>query len=394
MANRVTYRGASLFINGVQIDRASAFGATATINKEDTFELGNPGIVEVVDDINEVTMTLDTNEYGSIKTLAAIVGKEDESGTVIDLVNDVGTAEAVAIWQYIKPEDEDEITCAQLMKNCFMNSLSLSYSTDGVATESYGFVSDNRKWLYGDYKEVSIVELSYSEGAWTGSVAGATKLRVQGVVVDGHETTEYTTTGGSGGTVTVTIPNTTGSENVYAIVSGDSGASLFIPDNESPSGKRRGHIELYLVTGHTKEGGQIIGGEESKLLKIQSVSIDASLTREDLGQLGSTYYYDRPLSLPIEVTCSFDLAFSDLNMFKQFVTEQEDGELSIDNFRNDVGMIVRIYDKRDIDVDRSAVKEVHIPYLIASDEAFNISLDGNATQTFSFRSHELAVVKL
>lgn len=393
MANRVTYRGVGLFVNGVQIDRASAFGASSSINKEDTFELGNPDIVEVVDDINEVSMTLDANEYGSIKTLAAICGKEDVSGTTVDFTQDIGSAGAVAIWSYIKHEGDLDVTYTQLMKNCFVNSYSANFTTDGPATESYGFVSDNRKWLFNDYNQVSKVELTYATDTWTGTVTGATNSRVQAVIVDGQETTEYTATG-TGGSVEVTIPGTTGTEEVYAIVAGDAGGPLFIPDKDSPSGKRRGHVELYLVTGHTNNGGQIVGGEETKQLKIQSVSVDASLAREDLGQLGSTYYYDRPLTLPIEVTCSFDLIFADLDIFKKFVTESPDGELSIDNFKNDVGMIVRVYDKRDIDADRTAVKELHVPYLIASDEAFNISLDGNATQTFSFRSHELAVAKL
>jgi hypothetical protein len=387
--NRVTYRGVGLFINGTQIDRATAFGASGTINKEDMFEIGNSDIVEVVDDINEVSMTLDANEYGSIKTLAAICGKKDEAGTVIDFATDIGQAGAVSIWNYIKPLGYDDILYTQFMKNCFVNSYSANFVTDGNATESYGFVSDNKKWLLGGNSQVAKVELGYEIGAWVGS-APSTTARIQTVVVNGREITDYTDAS-TGSEIDVTIPGTEETDSVYAIVSGSTGGSLFVPDKESPAGKRRGHVELYLVTGHTYNGGKITGGTLKKQFRVQSVSIDASLDREDLGQLGYTYYYDRPLVLPIDVTTSFDLTFADLEMFKQFVTESPTGELSIDNFKNDVGMIVRIFDKRDIDADRMIMKELHIPYLIATDEAFNISLDGNATQTFSFRSHELAI---
>lgn len=393
MVNRVTYRGVGLFINGQQIDRATAFGASGTINKEDMFEIGNSGIVEVVDDISEVSMTLDANEYGSLKTLAAVCGKEDAPGTTIDFVKDIGKAGAVTIWNYIKPLGYDDILYTQFMKNCFLNSYSANFVTDGNATESYGFVSDNKKWFLGANSHVVKVPLQYETATWTGTVPEATTTKIQALVVDGHEVTDYEDATSAGGAIEVTIPDTSGTEDVYAIVSADAGGEIFVPDKDSPGGKRRGHVELYLVTGHTYDGGVITGGDEEKQFRVQSVSVDASLDREDLGQLGFTHYYDRPLVLPMSVTTSFDLTFADLNMFKQFVTESPGGELSIDNFRDDIGMIVRIYDKRDIDIGRKVVKEVHIPYLIASDEAFNISLDGNATQTFSFRSHELAALR-
>jgi hypothetical protein len=70
----------------------------------------------------------------------------------------------------------------------------------------------------------------------------------------------------------------------------------------------------------------------------------------------------------------------------------------LDGFRNDLGLRVKIYDRTDVDPEstgneRKPVKILEIPQIIPSDEAWNISLDGQATQTFSFRGMELIVKK-
>ena len=68
---------------------------------------------------------------------------------------------------------------------------------------------------------------------------------------------------------------------------------------------------------YTNIGGEIIytRNQEDILFKIekaQTVSVGATLNREDIAQLGNYHYYYRPLVLPIEVSVNFDVIFGDL----------------------------------------------------------------------------------
>lgn len=407
MANRITYRGVALFANGEQLDRVTAFGASTTLNREDLFEMGNSGLVDVVEDASEVSMTVDSYEYGSIRTLALLAGYDPTEKTVINFSKDLEFARS-DIWNMIKPtgadvpfdDDNGDVIYTEFMKNCFLNGYSANYTVDGTSTESYTLVSDNKRWLLNSHCFVHRVPLEYDGTEWTGTLSGMTTGSILKVSVDGQDAMERV----SDETVTasqiaVTIANTTGDEEVYALVACNVPSKIFVPNtNKDEGAKRRGQIEIYLVKDYTHDGGLMTYQQSNAIqqFKVQSVSVDVTLNREDLAQLGTKYFYDRPLVLPIDVSVSFDLTFGELDMFAQFCGKdiKTATELDVDSIVNDLGLVVRVYDKEDIDTDRVAKKELHIPKLVPTDEAFNISLDGNATQTFSFRSHELAVKQL
>jgi len=193
--------------------------------------------------------------------------------------------------------------------------------------------------------------------------------------------------------IKITIDGSKQSDKVYAVFAGEytEKEDEFIPSEPSPTThkdtiKRRGHIEVYLYNSEE---------EEIKVTPAQSVSIDVSLNREDIPALGFKRFYDRPLALPIDVTASIDVIFTDLELFAQLCSKdaESDTDLSLDDFRNDLGLKVTIFDRTDVDGKQNPVKILEIPRLIPSDEVWNISLDGQATQTFSFRGMELIVKK-
>lgn len=403
--NRVNYSGVALFVGNhkgnYQIDRASAFGSSGTITTEDVFELGQAGIVEIVDENTEYSMTIDANEYGTPRTLGLLADKdpEDVSGIEVDFSKDFDDCK-IDIINYIS--DNNNHLYTQFFKDSYITGYTGNYVVDGNSTESFTLASDNKTWYLNGLVYFGYAKLTFSGGKWEKqSIAGATLVKALTVYVNGKEV-EFVDESDADDLI-VDVPGTTGIEDVYCRFVSDSGVNpevvKFTPNTVDPGAKRRGHIELYLVKGHSPFGkgtGKITGGTPSKQFRVQSVSVDVSLDRENLAQLGSTRYYARPLNKPLNVTTSFDLTFSDLDMFAYFAGKDVAvaKEMRPDDFLKDVGAIIRIYDKRDIDDVQAAVKEIHIPYLIPTDEAFNVSLDGNATQTFSFRSHELYMTSI
>ena len=395
---RATYRGVGLFANGKQLNRVTAFGATGTLSKEEVFELGNSKIIEIVEDSPDVSMTIDANEYGSVETLFALANKT--TGNEIKF-SEVFENAQVPIWNYVKETEGSKTMFAQLMIGAVLTNYSANFSTDGNSTESFSLNADNKYWLRGDGVHIKKVyadlEEEEEEWMWNAPVGYPIK-KIMSVELNGRvlSSSEYTIARETASVVGVNIPNTDSEDSVYFVVAGkganDSDNFSEVKPNQDTftnTIKRRGHIEVYL---YNEE-------EEIKVTPAQSVSIDVSLNREDIPALGFKRFYDRPLALPIDVTASIDVIFTDLDLFAELVGADSDEDvLSLDGFRNDLGLRVKIYDRTDVDPEstgnkRKPVKILEIPQIIPSDEAWNISLDGQATQTFSFRGMELIVKK-
>jgi len=394
---RATYRGVGLFANGKQLNRVTAFGATGTLSKEEVFELGNSKIIEIVEDSPDVSMTIDANEYGSVETLFALANKA--TGNEIKF-SEVFENAQVPIWNYVKETEGSETMFAQLMIGAVLTNYSANFSTDGNSTESFSLNADNKYWLRGDGVHIKKVyaELEGEEWIVWNAPVGYSAKKIMSVELNGRvlSSSEYTIASETEFGVSVNIPNTDSEDSVYFVVAGkganDSDNFSEVKPNQDTftnTIKRRGHIEVYL---YNEE-------EEIKVTPAQSVSIDASLNREDIPALGFKRFYDRPLALPIDVTASIDVIFTDLDLFAELVgADSGEDVLSLDGFRNDLGLRVKIYDRTDVDPEstgneRKPVKILEIPQIIPSDEAWNISLDGQATQTFSFRGMELIVKK-
>jgi len=393
---RATYRGVGLFANGKQLNRVTAFGATGTLSKEEVFELGNSKIIEIVEDSPDVSMTIDANEYGSVETLFALANKA--TGNEIKF-SEVFENAQVPIWNYVKETEGSETMFAQLMIGAVLTNYSANFSTDGNSTESFSLNADNKYWLRGDGVHIKKVyaELEGKDWVWDAPVGYSAK-KIMSVELNKRvlSSSEYTIASETASVVSVNIPNTDSEDSVYFVVAGkganDSDNFSEVKPNQDTftnTIKRRGHIEVYL---YNEE-------EEIKVTPAQSVSIDASLNREDIPALGFKRFYDRPLALPIDVTASIDVIFTDLDLFAELVgADSGEDVLSLDGFRNDLGLRVKIYDRTDVDPEstgnkRKPVKILEVPQIIPSDEAWNISLDGQATQTFSFRGMELIVKK-
>jgi hypothetical protein len=69
---RIQHGGVGIYLNDKQADRVQTFGSSTALNTEDLKEVGNKNIVEVIDGIPTIDVTLDTNQYGSIKTAAQL----------------------------------------------------------------------------------------------------------------------------------------------------------------------------------------------------------------------------------------------------------------------------------------------------------------------------------
>ena len=70
--NRIIYASQSVWANGEVLYRVQSLGTTTTFTSEDVFEFGHLDIIDVVDDVPKVAVTLNTNDFGDVRTLAIL----------------------------------------------------------------------------------------------------------------------------------------------------------------------------------------------------------------------------------------------------------------------------------------------------------------------------------
>ncbi len=269
--NRIIYASQSVWANGEILYRVQSLGTTTTFTSEDIFELGNLDIVDVVDDVPAVAVTLNTNDFGDVKTLAILAqlapAKLDmdttASGSVANLISGgtylhgvsladfavtCGNLPGITIWAPVQAECDlgtlaDNIDQTLFLDEVYVNSLEFGYTTGANATENYGAETDNKMWLLNDGRFVNFE-------SWT--LTSGTQPYVDMDLGSTDDVTTLTVGNGflrkdAGGTAAVTYFDISASDATnYAIVAGTSADTTNFIYHDHGAGHR-----IYFPTGGT-----------------------------------------------------------------------------------------------------------------------------------------------
>jgi len=513
---RIIYPSMAPWVNGVLLHRVQTIGTDTTFNSEDLFELGSQEIVDVVDDIPAVAVTIDTNDYGSVDTVATLAGIDITNfGVTADnsnayLVVASGNTEVaylhganllafargtcdgttgIDFWSPVQEECDvgttaNNIEFTQYLSRIYINRIDMSYNVRGNATENYAGETDFKLWLLNDGRFVSYekftftgsassVDLALNEG---GSPAEAVVTLSDSSVgfmrIDPNGDRAVTFYDSSAGTVhywpvvagTVARVNyavyNSANNNLlfptaFTVASGDTLELIYAanaPADESAAGAnrvvrshyyeaadaklagglRKGQIEAYIVDPLTTT-------DWSRALRLQSVNISATLTREQLMELGRLRAYDRPATVPIPITVTVETTAADLEQWAIFAGKLDEytnntlDDIDIFDLMNkkDSILVIKVYRQTDEDAGGTgssrkvltddllgedyfnngtkgtyastvqptpeqeyALKTIIVPGLAITSEAFNLAVGNNATQTFNFRArNELTWIK-
>ena len=193
--NRIIYASQSVWVDGEVLYRVQSLGTTTSFTSEDIFELGHLDIIDVVDDVPAVTVTLNTNDFGDVKTFAKLA-QVSPAKIAMDATADVTNANLIANGTYLHgvaladfavtcgnltgvtlwAPVQDECSIGTLANNIdqtlfldevYINSLEYSYTTGANATENYGAETDNKMWLLNDGRFVNFETVTISGSATT-----------------------------------------------------------------------------------------------------------------------------------------------------------------------------------------------------------------------------------
>lgn len=186
--NRIIYASQSVVVEGDFLYRVQTLGSSSSFNSTDLFELGQQDVIDVVDDVPTVAITLDTNDWGTVRTAAALARVPTDnfgvtatssnanlvtvSGSTplsyyhgVALANYGVTGSEFDLWAPVQAEADlgtanDNIDQTVFMARCFATGITLNYSVGGEATENYTAETDNKTWLLNDGRFVSQEEWS------------------------------------------------------------------------------------------------------------------------------------------------------------------------------------------------------------------------------------------
>jgi len=131
---------------GTVVDRVQSLGVNTTLPSEDVKELGNPAIVDTVEDIPETTV--DIEAFDTNCELITLLQGGDPHAATPPTQFDI-TADDFKTVGFLFPVKEVGSTNALktgVVGNAQVRSINYRYDVDGTATESLSFGSDNLFW--------------------------------------------------------------------------------------------------------------------------------------------------------------------------------------------------------------------------------------------------------
>jgi len=384
--NKIRYDYQTCVIDGVIARRVQTFGTTTDFTEEELLEIGSSGFAEVID-TPEVSVTIDTNDWGTTNTIALLTNLYSQANSVQaggykssagdnSYVVTQDSFEGASV-DITAPTSEDGTTLARTMHvgYCFVNSLALSYDVGGVATENYALESDVKRWYLNSHKAAIVYEghrLDNTTAVISGTNIGTgyTGLMVtaNGIIL----ADELTSTGRPGLGSTITLTDNGGNteitsspalalsdgDRVRVVVSQDS-SNTYTKLASTPSGiggLTKGKVEIHMSNA-SNTTAPLASGEADRTLRVQTVSIDVDLSREVLEELGNHLAYDRALQTPVPISATVTVNDSDLEMWadlSQLTWDSSLDELDIEDFVKDSILEVRIFtSKTDHTIDTS-----------------------------------------
>ena len=435
MAYQVKYSWEACVIDGVTARRVQSLGSTTDFAEEKLLELGNSGYAEVID-TPSIDITLDTNDWGSTNTMALLAGlyktaysaynggyKTSEGDNSYYITEESFEESAVDMTAPVS-EDGSNLHRTLYLGYCFVNGISLSYDVGGVASENYSIESDFKRWYLNDHKK-AVVYTAYHKTATEATISGTDisvsheglLVSVNGVVQadelassgrPGLNSTIVLATDGSDTAVTCTA-----NPSALTLVAGDrirvlaheTGASDMTTLASTPDGiggLRKGMVDIHLSNAANTTAP--LGTDKS--LRVQSVSIDVDLSREELEELGNYRAYLRSVQSPIPISATITINDSDLQMWadlSQLTWNSSLDELDIEDFVKTSILEVKIYsDKKDHTIDTTGthgvsagsntlLKVVRLEGCSVASEGHSISVGGIAQQEYSLTAENFIV---
>ena len=400
--DRLRYTGVAPYSDQAQLIRCQSLTSSTDFTQERLLELANLGHTEIIDEAT-VSATLEFNDYGGTDNFAALMGQgQYNSSRTNDYVISDNIFENASVDITAKVATDDSTIARTIwIGNASLTGFSMSYSVDGVATESYDFEGDFKRWFLNTYAHVKAYKADFSS-ATTALVSG-TNLQngtEAGLLVTVNNEVISDLNAGDAITLLDASSDTTiTTDTPLALVDGDrirlltyDTAKVFPTLPSTPDGLgglRKDMIEVYLWNPDT--------GTEQKGLRIQSVDLSVDLGRETRDELGNNKPYYRSLTRPIDVSVNVEFLDSDLEAHAKLAGNETTFDadtlsvIDIDDFVRDNKLFIKCYKSETTHTNANLLKMIEISNLSVSSEEGSVAVGDDATWSVSMSADNFMI---
>ena len=178
---KVRSSGAALTVDGVQMKRVQSLSTDVDITRDQVLELANSGVVQFVEQSPVITVSVDTNEYGTVDNILLLAGKlitktndsnfDDERHGYyfskiktpnIGQVTEQDMLDGYATLTVPILEDQSSTTVARTMviPRAAITGYALNYDVGGIATENFTLQANDKYWYFNDWRDVRVFKLT------------------------------------------------------------------------------------------------------------------------------------------------------------------------------------------------------------------------------------------
>lgn len=334
VTTQIQGKGQAIFMNNDIIKRVQNVDLGADLAVENIEELANASYVEKLEDLPKVSVSIETNDIGSMANLNLLKTGIPLTGVTRDATGIyVGTYSGNDVVTMADPTfDLDHQKCpsfvfkvsepntAVLTRSChmqgtYLDSVEFSYEVGGLAKENYRFSGDHKVWYLGAKKDIALDFATYATTATATTTANATGNTLEAVFLNKEEVynlaksvdTYSITWAGTTLTAGTGTPFLSGDriEVVYHVDTARAFPKLTTTNTGARGGLRRGCIKVYAW----KHGDT---ADKERLLRCQSVSGSLDFGRQEIYELGTQRYIDKPTTYPLNVR--FDMTFNQADL--------------------------------------------------------------------------------
>lgn len=413
-----------IYVDDFPVIRAQRVSLAPNFNTTEITEIGSDAIIESIPDTITTQVTIETNSIGNIDLFQKLMSEKAStprlSGTNVNSGTITQADFENAITDIVMAVREQGVFRRSIyVPNAYLTSFDFSYSVDGVATENYSLLGDVDYDAYGSYKDTKVYIGDYNGSTLaTGfAISGTNALAstvtplqatVNNVVVaTGNQITLSTSSNdtlvrwsgstwsgvASGDRLRLVAYKTSADDFVTKL----GAANLGVPGYAGIFGRQ---VKIYLGP------SDVSATETNKMLRVQSVTINGDLSREELKELGNSRIVNKRLNTPLRLTCSVDVAESDLEHYAKLIGSQDSVWTSFSGIKYDAAatgllmntsqigrsakLIVNIYKER-TDAPTTILKTITMSGLYMTSKSRDASATARGSVSLGFQGSYLTV---
>ncbi len=350
-----------------------------TLTTTDIDELGNPLHAGTVMDIPAVTLTVSAMDV-SIKLFAILTGTNAAAYPAAGV--DIGQLGEIDAILYVKDAVTATYARTGHAKRLQIRDFTFTYSVDGEATEEYTAVGSEKRWFKYD-----VVVDRFVTGT-TSFTLTQTPIQLKNgnyalsVILDGEYLEEVTgapTTGQYRVVGTALTTGDTRANQVLAVYHANAGGTWTnVSDATIPAAIRGRDVDVFIGA--------------NGIQRVQTVTINGNMRPEPVRELGNRVIVGYQRQVP---TVEGTIAVLDTdNELIELLTTGAINTSGVVEYAvgenpctiSGVALEIQLVDPCDTTVPLTVLKTVYIPSITVVGDTFASNVNGNATQSFNFRS--------